>query len=153
MEPAGATSLSYEEVMVAIAQWTQPTLHITTQTIAQSLDTISRKVLDQLLMTNPNHSIFTQIKQEQSKQEVVNLTQLPQIEHSLTESLWSPAECKEILLCANHVLYNIEGFSGNKEDYYNPDNSMINRVLETKLGIPITLCVLYSCVVSRYEDL
>jgi len=70
LEPAGATSLSYEEVMVAIAQWTQPTLHITAQTIAQSLDTISRKVLDQLLMTNPNHSIFTQIKQEQSKQEV-----------------------------------------------------------------------------------
>ncbi len=30
---------------------------------------------------------------------------------------------------------------GNAEDYYNPDNSFLNRVLDTGLGIPISLAV------------
>jgi regulator of sirC expression with transglutaminase-like and TPR domain len=28
----------------------------------------------------------------------------------------------------------VHGFKGNSEDYYHPDNSCINRVLETKQG-------------------
>ena len=35
------------------------------------------------------------------------------------------------------------GFTGNTDDYYNPDNSFLNRVLETRRGIPITLSLLY----------
>lgn len=35
----------------------------------------------------------------------------------------------------NRVLYEVHGFRGNEQDYYNPDNSYINRVLETKLGV------------------
>ena len=34
------------------------------------------------------------------------------------------------------------GFRGNAADYYNPDNSMLHRVLLTGHGIPITLSVL-----------
>ncbi len=36
-----------------------------------------------------------------------------------------------------------EGFSGNTEQYYDPDNSYLNRVLDRKTGIPITLSLLY----------
>ena len=32
------------------------------------------------------------------------------------------------------LLLQVHGFQGNSEDYYNPDNSCINRVLETKRG-------------------
>lgn len=39
-------------------------------------------------------------------------------------------------------LFDEEGFRGNADDYYDPDNSCLNRVLERKLGIPITLSVL-----------
>ncbi len=42
-----------------------------------------------------------------------------------------------------------EGFDGNKENYYMADNSYINRVLETKLGIPISLSLMYLCLVGR----
>ncbi len=35
------------------------------------------------------------------------------------------------------------GFRGNSEDYYAPENSFINRVLERRLGIPISLAVVY----------
>jgi regulator of sirC expression with transglutaminase-like and TPR domain len=38
-------------------------------------------------------------------------------------------------------LFEEEGFRGNGEDYYDPANSCLNRVLERKLGIPITLSI------------
>lgn len=33
-------------------------------------------------------------------------------------------------------------FRGNQEDYYNPDNSILTRVIETRRGLPITLSCL-----------
>jgi regulator of sirC expression with transglutaminase-like and TPR domain len=41
------------------------------------------------------------------------------------------------------------GFRGNTEDYYNPDNTLLPRVMTTRLGIPITLTVLYMLVGAR----
>ena len=35
------------------------------------------------------------------------------------------------------------GFRGNREDYYNPVNSCLNYVLDERLGIPITLSLVY----------
>jgi regulator of sirC expression with transglutaminase-like and TPR domain len=35
-----------------------------------------------------------------------------------------------------------EGFRGNRDDYYDPRNSLLNDVLDRRLGIPITLAVL-----------
>ncbi len=43
----------------------------------------------------------------------------------------------------NKVLFDEEHFHGNKEDYYNPENSFLNKVLENHTGIPITLSLLY----------
>lgn len=40
--------------------------------------------------------------------------------------------------------YAREGFAGNAERYYDPDNSYLHRVLETRRGIPITLAVLFA---------
>ena len=41
------------------------------------------------------------------------------------------------------------GLAGNEQDYYNPQNSCLNQVLETRMGIPITLCVVYMEVGRR----
>jgi regulator of sirC expression with transglutaminase-like and TPR domain len=35
------------------------------------------------------------------------------------------------------------GFRGNREEYYDPRNSFLNEVLERRLGIPITLSLVY----------
>ncbi len=43
----------------------------------------------------------------------------------------------------NHYLFNELGYAGNSDDYYDPRNSYLNDVIERKLGIPITLSVLY----------
>ena len=35
------------------------------------------------------------------------------------------------------------GFRGNAEEYYDPKNSLLSHVIETRLGIPISLAMLY----------
>ena len=42
---------------------------------------------------------------------------------------------------ARHLFVDL-GFAGNRDDYSDPDNSYLDRVLERGLGIPITLSVL-----------
>ena len=51
----------------------------------------------------------------------------------------------------NHHLYTELGFSGNQIDYYEPDNSYFNRVLERRIGIPITLALVYLEVAQRLD--
>ncbi|MBS0657132.1 MAG: transglutaminase family protein [Verrucomicrobia bacterium] len=41
------------------------------------------------------------------------------------------------------------GFRGNADDYYAPENSLLPLVLETRLGIPISLTVVYQLVGRR----
>jgi regulator of sirC expression with transglutaminase-like and TPR domain len=43
----------------------------------------------------------------------------------------------------NHFFFKELHFHGNVNDYYDTDNSYLNRVLERRCGIPITLSVLY----------
>lgn len=50
----------------------------------------------------------------------------------------------------NDLLFTQEGFSGNEEDYDDPRNSFLNDVLDRRLGIPITLSVLYMEVGRRH---
>jgi regulator of sirC expression with transglutaminase-like and TPR domain len=41
------------------------------------------------------------------------------------------------------------GFEGNRERYYDPNNSYLNRVIERRLGIPISLSVVYLLLGQR----
>lgn len=49
----------------------------------------------------------------------------------------------------NTVLFEEEGLSGNQTDYHDPRNSFLNEVLDRKLGIPITLSLVYIEVGNR----
>lgn len=46
-------------------------------------------------------------------------------------------------------LFEDEGFRGDEQDYYSPRNSYLSEVLDRKIGIPITLSVLYMEVARR----
>ena len=56
-----------------------------------------------------------------------------------------PADASNIqkLRMLNHFFYQELGFAGNVNNYYDPDNSYLHRVLFTRRGIPISLAVLY----------
>ena len=53
------------------------------------------------------------------------------------------------IAAVNQVLFQEEMFRGNSVDYYNPRNSYLNDVLDRRLGIPITLALLYMEVGRR----
>ncbi len=49
----------------------------------------------------------------------------------------------------NEILFVQEALRGNDDDYYDPRNSYLNEVLDRKLGIPISLSVVYMEVAKR----
>jgi len=44
-----------------------------------------------------------------------------------------------------------EGFSGNVKNFYDPGNSYLNRVIDTRAGIPITLALVHIALGSRLD--
>jgi len=44
------------------------------------------------------------------------------------------------------VLFDVIGFRGNVDDYYDPANSYLPEVLRTRRGLPISLVLVYKCV-------
>jgi regulator of sirC expression with transglutaminase-like and TPR domain len=50
---------------------------------------------------------------------------------------------------ANAYLFGELGLRGNQDDYYNAENSYLHRVLESKLGTPLTLSVIYLEIARR----
>ena len=59
------------------------------------------------------------------------------------------ANLKQILGQINWVLFVEEGLKGDEESYYDARNSYLNEVLDRRLGIPISLSVLYMAVAER----
>ena len=49
----------------------------------------------------------------------------------------------------NNFFYQELGFGGNLNDYYNPENSYLHKVLASRRGIPISLAVIYMELASQ----
>ncbi len=49
----------------------------------------------------------------------------------------------------NQYLYEELGFRGDQTDYHSPQNSFLNDVLDRRLGIPITLALVYLSLAQR----
>ncbi|MDA1274518.1 MAG: transglutaminase-like domain-containing protein [Verrucomicrobia bacterium] len=56
-----------------------------------------------------------------------------------------------ILATVNGYLFSEKGFVGNEEDYYHPDNSYLNCVMDQRIGNPISLCLIYLFVARRLQ--
>lgn len=74
---------------------------------------------------------------------------LDQLADRLRHRLDTCPNAGDILSNLNRILFDEEGFQGNQDNYYDPQNSFLNRVLERKLGIPITLSLVYCEVGCR----
>ena len=55
----------------------------------------------------------------------------------------------DVVQALNTVLFEEAGLRGNSDDYTNPRNSLLDDVLDSGLGIPITLSVIYVEVARR----
>jgi len=56
---------------------------------------------------------------------------------------------EKILAIMNQYLFAELGFAGNEQNYYEPENSYLNRVIDRRLGNPISMCLLYLLVGRR----
>ena len=77
------------------------------------------------------------------------LRRLEELARRVKARLPRVADPGETIAALNHVLFVEEGFRGNRENYYDPRNSFLNQVLDRKLGIPITLALVYMEVARR----
>jgi regulator of sirC expression with transglutaminase-like and TPR domain len=62
-----------------------------------------------------------------------------QVKDRLNDETAPPVVLNEI----SKLLFEEEGFRGNTEAYYDPRNSFLNDVLDRKLGIPLTLGIVF----------
>jgi len=57
----------------------------------------------------------------------------------------------KLIRAINEYLFEAQGFVGNNQDYYNPQNSFLNQVLDRRSGIPITLSLVYLELAKRID--
>ncbi|MDH3501941.1 MAG: transglutaminase-like domain-containing protein [Nitrosopumilus sp.] len=62
---------------------------------------------------------------------------------SLKESINDVKNPTYLISMLNEHLFENLGFSGDDDDYYNPKNNFLNEVIDKKLGLPITISILY----------
>ncbi|MEY2677741.1 MAG: hypothetical protein RLZ00_433 [Pseudomonadota bacterium] len=71
------------------------------------------------------------------------LDHVDQLSSRLKQRLPADAGALQKLRLLNKFFFDEHGFSGNLNNYYDPDNSYLSVVLRTRRGIPISLAVLW----------
>ncbi|MFQ5935417.1 MAG: SirB1 family protein [Acidiferrobacterales bacterium] len=77
------------------------------------------------------------------------LQRLDELAEIVRGRLPSDAAPEHVIATINYFFYKEQGFTGNATDYYDPRNSFLNDVLDRKLGVPITLSIVYMEVGRR----
>ena len=67
----------------------------------------------------------------------------------IRETLLHQAQPEAIIATMNEFVFIKQEFCGNESNYYDPENSYLNRVMDRKKGNPINLCLLYLLLARR----
>ena len=67
----------------------------------------------------------------------------------LRDQLLTLHGAKSVLGVLNELLFQQLGFRGNEHNYYDPENSYLNTVMDRRTGNPISLCLIYLLVARR----
>lgn len=71
------------------------------------------------------------------------LHKLDALGQTLKRRLRADISTADTILSLNRYLFKELGFGPNLEDYYDPRNSFLHEVIERKVGIPLTLSIVY----------
>ena len=77
---------------------------------------------------------------------VVYLNQIARMSTELKLRIRAEVEPSRVVEKTNTYMFEELHFKGNREEYYDPRNSFLNEVIDRRVGIPITLAVLYVAV-------
>ncbi|XP_077996459.1 F-box only protein 21-like [Glandiceps talaboti] len=120
---------SLEKGAILLAQWCQTSLDIKEENIHRQIDHLAELVLVAIGNRYPDHPLCNK--------------------HVPCQVELKAIQTKEVIQCLNTVLFFQEGYSGNEQDYYDKLNSYIDKVLERRTGIPISLSILYVSIAQR----
>ncbi|XP_050721371.1 F-box only protein 21-like isoform X2 [Eriocheir sinensis] len=133
-QPSDQQSLEVGSML--LARWFQPHTNVTIKQMVAEIDQIAEMCRSKLRTAVPDHPAV--------------LAPLVPSSEKLPNSKWNRERCQQLFMCINDVLYNQLKFEGNSHDYYNLNNSLLNEVLSSRTGIPITLSILYLAVCHRF---
>ncbi|XP_023288869.1 F-box only protein 21 [Orussus abietinus] len=122
-----------------VAQWSQPERRVSYPRISSMLDEIAKQTKNLLRIQVPGHSIF------KTPPDVLKLWKTTNID----DNQWSVRETREIMRALCEVMFKQLGFYGNTEMYYSSENSLIDRTLELRRGVPVTLAIVFESVARR----
>ncbi len=71
------------------------------------------------------------------------LSELDTLAASLAEQLPESSDDADRLRALNRFMFEQQGFGPSLQDYYDPRNSCLDQVLDRRVGIPITLSIVY----------
>ncbi|MGI8906044.1 MAG: SirB1 family protein [Candidatus Sumerlaeaceae bacterium] len=77
------------------------------------------------------------------------MRRLDMLSAGVAERMPSGADPLEQVTIINEFLFRQRHFRGNAENYYDPRNSYLNEVIDRRLGIPITMSILYIEIAKR----
>ena len=75
--------------------------------------------------------------------------QLDTMAHEVRARIGLRASGEETVNALNRYIFTEQGFKGNTKNYYELENSYINRVIDRRVGIPISLSVVYLLIGQR----
>ncbi|XP_012255244.2 F-box only protein 21-like [Athalia rosae] len=128
-----------EQGAVFVAQWSQPELRIPYSYVSSMLDNIADQIKEYLRDQNPSHPICSTSKEQFELWKRTNID----------DNQWGSTETRQVIAALCEVMFRRLGFHGNSEMFYSSENSFINRVLESRHGIPITLAIVFESVARR----
>lgn len=76
-------------------------------------------------------------------------TEIDQLRYRVWEQFGEEGTPVEQVKTMNGVFYGTLGFGANTKNFHSASNSMINVVLESRRGNPITLCVIYLLIARK----
>lgn len=76
---------------------------------------------------------------------------LDEIAHDIEVQLSPERYPLKVVQAINQYLFKRLKFRGNKKNYYDPNNSFLHQVIDHKLGIPISLSVIYLAIAQRLD--
>lgn len=85
----------------------------------------------------------------------INFEILDALIDNIKDDIWLEIDNKltaiEKVKILNYVIFDLHKFRRNTNNFYSPQNSFINQVLETKKGNPISLAIIYLSVATKLE--
>ena len=85
----------------------------------------------------------------------LNLEQIESELDKIVKSVWLELNqnltALEKIRILNHIFFEVQSFSGNQKNYYDPQNNFINSVLLSKKGNPISLSIIYSIIAQKLD--